>query len=166
MWNDLDSDMGNQFVIGNLKPNAIKLQITNRKLQMPVKHARFVFEVNRAIFSMGAKDPLEFLHHRRIAGMTLERRVRRRPQSSGESFVVKLLAQAENALLGKRGRKKLMDHGGRALVAHSFIVSAVSQQELFVFTQERRACGLALVPDQDAPSVRPQNADEFRAGAG
>jgi hypothetical protein len=42
---------------------------------MSVEDARFVFEVNRVIFGMGAKDPLEFLHHGRVAGMTLERRV-------------------------------------------------------------------------------------------
>src|SRR5437899_1542305 len=114
---------------------------------------------------MGAKDPPEFLHHRVVAGMTLKRRVRRRPQSSGKSLIVKLLAQGEDALLGQRGLEKLMNHGSRALVAHLLIVSAISQQELLVVSQERRACGLALIPDQDAPPSRPQNADEFRAGA-
>src|ERR1700675_510490 len=132
---------------------------------MPVKHARLVFEFNRVVFSMGTKDPLGVLHHRRVAGMTLERRVRRRPQSSGKSVVIKLLPQAEDALLGQRGRKKLMDHRGRAFVAHFFIVRAVSQQELLVVTKKGGTSGVALIPDQDAPSSGPQNADEFRAGA-
>src|ERR1700682_3312121 len=132
---------------------------------MSVEHTRFVFELNRVIFSMGAKDPLEFLHHRRVAGMTLEWRVRRGPQSSGESFVVKLLAQAEDVLLRRCGRKKLVNHGNRAFVAHFFIVGAVSQQELLVVTKKRRTSGVALIPDQDAPSSGPQTADEFGAGA-
>src|SRR6266404_9381691 len=132
---------------------------------MSAEHARLVFKSSHVIFSMSPKDSLEFQHHRLVARMTLKRRVRRRPESSGESFIVKLLAQAEDSLLGQSGRKKLVDHGGRALVAHFLIVSAVSQQELLVVSQERGGCGLALIPDQDAPSVRPQNADEFRAGA-
>src|SRR5258708_2129966 len=98
-------------------PLNYKLQITNPKLQMSVEHARFVFEFNRVIFGMGSKDPLEFLHHRCVAGMTLERHVRRRPQSPGESFVVKLLAQAEDALLRRCGREKLVGHVGRSCVA-------------------------------------------------
>src|SRR6266446_3898276 len=122
---------------------------------MSVEQARVVFEFNRVIFGVGAKDPLEFLHHGLEAGMTLEWRVRRGPQSSGESFVVKLLAQAEDALLGQRGRKKLMNHDGRSLVAHFLVVGAISQQELLVVSQERGACGLALIPDQDTPSLRP-----------
>src|SRR4030081_2723450 len=120
--------------------------MTNRKLQMSVEHARVVFEFNRVIFSMDAKDPLEFLHHWRVAGMTLERRVGRRPQSSGESFVVKLLAQAEDSLLGQRGREKLMDLKSRVFVAPFLIIGAVSQQELLVSTQERSAGKVTLIP--------------------
>ena len=114
---------------------------------------------------MGAKDPLQFLHHRRVVGMTLERRIGRRQQASGSAFVVKLLAQVEDALLVRRRREKFMDHGGRAFVAHFLVVGAVGQQEFLVVAQERRGCGAALIPDQDAPSVRLQNAGEFCAGA-
>src|SRR5450756_984522 len=124
------------------------------KSQMPVVHTRVVFEFDHVIRGMGAKNPLEFPHHRRVAGMALEWRVRRRQQSSGSTFVVKLLAQAEDALLAQRGRKKLMDQGGRAFVAHFLVVGAVGQQELLVVTQERRGCGAALIPYQRAPSLR------------
>src|ERR1700682_1449546 len=99
---------------------------------MSVEDTGFVFEVNRAIFSVGAKDPLEFPHHGLVAGIAFDRRIRRRPQSSGESLVIKLLPQAEDALRGERGRKKLMNHGCRALMPHLLIVSSVSQQELLV----------------------------------
>src|SRR4029077_6096958 len=119
---------------------------------------------NHVIFSMGAKDPPKFPHHGRVAGMTLEWRVRRGQQSSGESLIVKLLAQAVDTLLRQRGRKKLMNHGGRALVTHLFIVGAISQQELLVVAQKGRSRGLALIPDQNAPPSGPQNADEFGAG--
>src|SRR6267378_3994296 len=132
---------------------------------MSVEHARVVFESDHIICSMGAKDPLEFLHHGLEAGMTLEWRVRRGPQSSGKSLIVKLLPQAEDSLLAQCRSKKLVDHCSRALVAHFLIVSAVSQQELLVVSQERGGCRLALIPDQHAPPSGPQNADEFRAGA-
>src|SRR6266404_9737989 len=131
---------------------------------MSVEHLSVVFEFNRVIFSMGAKDPLEFQHHGLVARMTLERRVRRGPQSSGKSLIVKLLPQAEDSLLRQRGRKKLVNHGGRSFVAYFFIVCAISQQELLVVSQERGGCRLALIPDQDAPPSGPQNAGEFRAG--
>jgi hypothetical protein len=42
---------------------------------MSAEDARFVFTFNLVIFGVGAKDPLEFLHHGLVAGMTLERRV-------------------------------------------------------------------------------------------
>src|SRR5450759_5812871 len=96
----------------------------NYKSQMPVVHTRVVFEFDHVIRGMGAKNPLEFPHHRRVAGMALERRIRRKQQSSGSTFVVKLLAQAEDALLAQRGGKKIMDDGGRAFMVHFFIVGA------------------------------------------
>src|ERR1035437_4145973 len=134
-------------------------------LQMSVIQPRVVFESNLVIDGMGAKYPLEVPHHRRVAGMTLERRVRRRQQSSGRAFVVKLLAQAEDAFLAQRGRKEFLDQGGRAFVAHFLIVGAVGQQQLFIVTEERRGCGAALIPDQHAPSLGPQNAGKFGASA-
>src|SRR5438309_8552034 len=97
---------------------------------MSAEHTRLVFKFNHVIFSMGAKDSLEFLHHRLEAGMTLEWRVRRRPESSGESFIVKLLPQAEDSLFAQCRSKKLVDHDSRALVTYFLIVSAVGQQEL------------------------------------
>src|SRR5208282_4903642 len=97
---------------------------------MPVIRARVVFESDLVIYGMGVKNSLEFPHHRRVAGMTLERRVRRRQQSSGSTLVVEILAQAEHALFAPRGRKEFVDQGGRAFVAHFLIVGAVGQQEL------------------------------------
>src|SRR5208337_5318169 len=76
-----------------------------------------------------------------------------------------LLPQVEDAFFAPRGRKKLMDHGSGALVAHFLIVGAIGQQELLVVAQERCACGAALIPYQDAPSPRSENAGEFGAGA-
>ena len=73
--------------------------------------------------------------------------------------------QLEYPLLVRSGRKKFMDDGGRAFVAHFLIVGAVGQQKLLVVTQERRGFGAALIPYQNAPSLRPQNAGKFRAGA-
>ena len=65
---------------------------------MPVIHSRVVFEFDFVVGGVGAKDSLEFLHHRLLVGMTFQRRVGRRQQAPGSTFVVKLLAQVEDSL--------------------------------------------------------------------
>src|SRR5580704_11777145 len=132
---------------------------------MPIKHPRIVFEFDPPLRSMGEKNPLQLLHHRRVTRMTFERRIRRRQQSSGGTCIVKLLPQAEDTFLRRCRRKKLVNNDGRAFVPHLLIVGGVGQQQLLVVLQKRSARSAPLIPYQHAPSARPKNADKLKAGA-
>jgi hypothetical protein len=132
---------------------------------MSIKHPRIVFEFDLIIGSVGEKDPLQLLHHRRMTRMTFERRIRRRQQSSSSTCIVKLLPQAEDTFLRRCRRKKLVNNDGRAFVPHLLIVGGVGQQQLLVVLQKRSARSAPLIPYQHAPSARPKNADKLSTSA-
>ena len=54
-----------------------------------------------------------------------------------------------------------MDNRSRTFVADFFVVGPVSQKKLLVVQQEWSRVGAALVPDEDAPSTRFEDARKF-----
>src|SRR5260370_42251064 len=97
--------------------------------------------------------------------MFRSRRVGRRKQPALKSKVVKLLRYIEGALPVWRGIEELIHCVCGAFMAHVFVVGAIGEQQLFVFTQEWSRVSEALVPQQDEPSSRVQDAGKFAARA-
>src|SRR5581483_4170577 len=89
------------------------------------------------------------------------RGVGRREQAPLKPRIVEFLSQLEDPLPKRRRSKKSADAGGRILVANFRVVSAIRLQELLVIAQERRGIGPALVPYENTPAVRLEDADEF-----
>ncbi len=112
---------------------------------------------------MRLKNPFQFPHHWRVIRMPLQRRIRRGQQPSGRPLKIKPLHQSKGPLRATRRRKEFVNHRCSPLMAHLFIVGAVSQQQLLILSQESGTLRQPFIPDQDAPPARPQDPFKFRS---
>jgi hypothetical protein len=135
-------------------------------VKMSIEDARVVFEADEAVMLVGGEDDSQAVKHGLIVGMSGFGGIGRGAQAAFEALVIEFLAHGERARMEFGWRKEGRNDGADVLVTNFLIVGAEIEEKLFVIAQERSTVDAALVPDQNAPAVRFQNASKFMAGGG
>src|SRR5215471_10537750 len=122
--------------------------------QPSVEHARVVFERDAALILVLLKNSLQSLEHRRIFRIAGLWCVGGGKQAALEALVIKHLLISKSAGVKRSRRKKSLDFGETALVAHFFVVRPVGEEQVFVRGEKWCRVRLPFVPDQDDTSGR------------
>src|SRR4029077_20562741 len=130
---------------------------------MPVIDSREVVHTYLAVLLISVEEFAELLHHGRVIRMALSRGERTAAKTAETRVPVEDLVIGQVAL--REGAQEAADALRFGIgVFHLFVIGPEALQNIFVRARERRFLHAPIVPSDDHPAARLEDADELAAG--